>query len=54
MNFLTHMMDWLPRLVLALSAVTIAAGFLRLKITWKREGSVEFLGFKWPWKKESE
>ncbi|MDD3276080.1 MAG: hypothetical protein PHP93_03405 [Kiritimatiellales bacterium] len=54
MDWLPKMMDWLPRLILALAAVTVAAGFLRLKITWKREGSVEFLGFKWPWSRRSE
>ena len=53
MNFLTHMLDWLPRLIMALAAVVLAASCLRLKISWKREGSVEFLGFKWPWTKES-
>ena len=47
------MMDWLPRLIWALAGVAFVACFLNLKITWKREGSVEFLGFKWPWKRES-
>jgi hypothetical protein len=60
MDWLPKMMDWLPHLILAVAAIplsvavaALAASCLRLKITWKREGSVEFLGFKCPWKKES-
>lgn len=59
MDWLPKMMDWLPNLLLALACVICAVAlvvvvgcFLRLRITWCRRGSISFLGFKWPWKKE--
>ena len=60
MNFMTHMMDWLPELfvgigimVLCIAVLALVACFIDLKISWVRSGSISFNGFKWPWKKES-